>query len=467
MTDTQRRIDGGWQLRFERRYAHPPAKVWRALTDPEHLSAWYPFPVAELDLRVGGIIRFREPDGTPTDLHAEITELEPHRRLAFTEFDEETGEHRLRLTLEPDGSGCVLTFEHTFADNPWAEQTFTGWQGCLDALQATVRRIDLGALDDIDGRPVLRFERSLAHPPERVWRALTDPAEVAQWFPVGVDTVPEVGTVPEVDTVPEVGAPMRFTTDMRGEFAEGQVLECEPPKVYAFRWARSVLRFELVAEAGGCLLRFSHTLNGTDTTGDRPSVARQGPGWEQCLDGLAAVLDGTAPPDRDRLWFLGRAETYVEEYRLADGTWSRNGDTVEMRVERDLVQNPEVVWSTLTEGDPPVVGAAAPVRFTHGYLEPGAVTGVEPGRAVDYAVAGGAVRFELRDQEPIGTRLVVTQTLPVSADAALALAAWHTHLELLFAALHGDVRCPWPEERTEQLRRRYAERDGRQASAGE
>lgn len=84
------------------------------------------------------------------------------------------------------------------------------------------------------------------------------------------------------------------------------------------------------------------------------------------------------------------------------------------------------------------------------------MTRVEPGRQVEYAVAGGAVRFELRDQEPIGTRLVVTQTLPAAADTALALAAWHTHLELLFAALHGEVRCPWPEKRTEELRRRYA-----------
>lgn len=456
MTDTQRRTGDGWQLRFERRFAHPPAKVWRALTEPEHLSAWYPFRIEELDLRVGGIIRYREPDGDPTDLYAEITELVPQRCLAFTEFDRETGEHRLRLTLEPDGGGCVLLFEHTFADNPWAEQTFTGWQGCLDVLTATVGRLDLGVLDDVDGAPVLRFERRLAHAPQRVWRALTDPAELAGWFPVGVEAVPEPG------------APMRFVTDMPGDVAEGQVLECDPPKVYAFRWARSVLRFELAAEDdGGCLLRFSHTLSGTDTSGDLPSVARQGPGWEQCLDALAALLDGTEPPQRDARWFLARAETYVEAYGLADGTVARGADGVEVRFERDLVQAPDVVWSALTEGDPPVTAEPAPVRFTHGYLEPGAVTRVESGRSVEYAAAGGAVRFELRDQEPIGTRLRVTQTLPDSADVALALAAWHTHLELLFAALHGDVRCPWPEERTEQLRRRYAERDGRRDAAGE
>jgi Activator of Hsp90 ATPase homolog 1-like protein len=29
-------------LRFVRYLPHPPAKVWRALTEPEHLAAWFP-----------------------------------------------------------------------------------------------------------------------------------------------------------------------------------------------------------------------------------------------------------------------------------------------------------------------------------------------------------------------------------------------------------------------------------------
>jgi hypothetical protein len=28
-------------------------------------------------------------------------------------------------------------------------------------------------LEEVDGRPALRFERALPHPPERVWKALT------------------------------------------------------------------------------------------------------------------------------------------------------------------------------------------------------------------------------------------------------------------------------------------------------
>src|SRR5438094_8917928 len=36
------KVDGGWELRFTRNLPHPPAKVRRALTEPEHLQAWFP-----------------------------------------------------------------------------------------------------------------------------------------------------------------------------------------------------------------------------------------------------------------------------------------------------------------------------------------------------------------------------------------------------------------------------------------
>jgi hypothetical protein len=33
---------GNWQLRFERRLGHPVETVWPAVTEPEHLDAWFP-----------------------------------------------------------------------------------------------------------------------------------------------------------------------------------------------------------------------------------------------------------------------------------------------------------------------------------------------------------------------------------------------------------------------------------------
>ena len=33
--------DGRWRLRFTRTLEHPPEKVWRAITEPEHLAHWF------------------------------------------------------------------------------------------------------------------------------------------------------------------------------------------------------------------------------------------------------------------------------------------------------------------------------------------------------------------------------------------------------------------------------------------
>jgi uncharacterized protein YndB with AHSA1/START domain len=67
MRDGQLEETGGtWRLRFERRLAHPPEKVWRALTEPEHLEAWFPTTI-EGEFETGAALRFRHRD---TDLPA-------------------------------------------------------------------------------------------------------------------------------------------------------------------------------------------------------------------------------------------------------------------------------------------------------------------------------------------------------------------------------------------------------------
>ena len=46
---------------------------------------------------------------------------------------------------------------------------------------------ELGTLERVGDVSVLRYERRLAHPRERVWRALTDDAELAAWFPTTIE----------------------------------------------------------------------------------------------------------------------------------------------------------------------------------------------------------------------------------------------------------------------------------------
>jgi uncharacterized protein YndB with AHSA1/START domain len=49
---------GRWQIRFERRLAHPREKVWRALAEPEHRDAWFPQRI-EADGRCPAALRQR------------------------------------------------------------------------------------------------------------------------------------------------------------------------------------------------------------------------------------------------------------------------------------------------------------------------------------------------------------------------------------------------------------------------
>jgi hypothetical protein len=43
-----------------------------------------------------------------------------------------------------------------------------------------------GALIEIEGCAALRFERTLAHPPERVWSALVEREHLARWHPTPI-----------------------------------------------------------------------------------------------------------------------------------------------------------------------------------------------------------------------------------------------------------------------------------------
>jgi uncharacterized protein YndB with AHSA1/START domain len=90
--------------------AAPPAAVWEALTDPAELAAWFGAD-AEVDLRVGGAIRFRWPDGS--ERRGLVVDLDPPRRLAFRWRELRTGAAGIAaadatvvaFTLAPDGAG--------------------------------------------------------------------------------------------------------------------------------------------------------------------------------------------------------------------------------------------------------------------------------------------------------------------------------------------------------------------------
>jgi uncharacterized protein YndB with AHSA1/START domain len=135
-----------------------------------------------------------------------------------------------------------------------------------------------GTLIEIDGRPTLRFERRLAAPVERVWRAVTEEDEMRSWFPSAVQGERKVG------------APLRFPFDEHvADSFDGAVLTWEPMRVFEFTWNGDVLRIELRPDGDGTTLVFTQQLY------DASIAARTGSGWHLCLARLDEHLGGDAP----------------------------------------------------------------------------------------------------------------------------------------------------------------------------
>ncbi len=125
-----------------------------------------------------------------------------------------------------------------------------------------------GTLHTIDGRPALRFERLLNHPVDRVWRAVSEPAELERWFPAATDWTPAIGE------------------KFEAYGATGEVTEVDPPHRLAWTYGTDQFRFELTGEDGGCRLVFVHVF------ADRALAAQTAAGWDAYLTRLVPHLDG-------------------------------------------------------------------------------------------------------------------------------------------------------------------------------
>ncbi|GAA1459908.1 SRPBCC family protein [Nocardiopsis exhalans] len=147
-----------------------------------------------------------------------------------------------------------------------------------DSLRGT---LGIGA----DGAFRIRFERVLAHTPERVWEWITDPERLVLWLP-GCTIDPRVGGAVSFDFGDE-GA------------ATGVVSEALPPGskgvlVHTWCWEGvpdSVVRWTLEAVPGGTRLTLVHGELLPEPAADFAT------GWHVMLDALALAADGKPTDD--------------------------------------------------------------------------------------------------------------------------------------------------------------------------
>jgi uncharacterized protein YndB with AHSA1/START domain len=128
--------EGRWQLRFTRHLPHPPEKVWRALTEPEHLAVWFPTTI-EGDREAGASLRFTFQNDEAPPQTGEMITYDPPSTLEFRWGDDDT----LRFELRPEdgGAGTALVLVNTFDEIGKAARDAAGWHGRLDMLDAHLR----------------------------------------------------------------------------------------------------------------------------------------------------------------------------------------------------------------------------------------------------------------------------------------------------------------------------------------
>jgi len=138
-------IDGGYEIRFERRLRHSPQRVWAALTTPQGLACW--LAEAVIDPRPGGHmdLNFRQP---ATEKFPDTPEV---RRQAnevlvfqpFTRFEHTFGgaDSVVSWRLAPDGDGTHLTLIHRMPRD-WESNianTLAGWHHHMEGLDDAAR----------------------------------------------------------------------------------------------------------------------------------------------------------------------------------------------------------------------------------------------------------------------------------------------------------------------------------------
>jgi uncharacterized protein YndB with AHSA1/START domain len=129
--------DGAPALRFEMRFAVPPAVLWKHLTDPGKLKYWFP---AEMDIlpRRDAEVIFKLPGQRP--LKGTVLEASKPTVLAFT-WDREV--LRWEFTRQEDG-GTLLVLTISPADSAQVAVSAAGWHLTLMGLDDYLNERDLG-----------------------------------------------------------------------------------------------------------------------------------------------------------------------------------------------------------------------------------------------------------------------------------------------------------------------------------
>ncbi|HEY3738539.1 MAG TPA: SRPBCC domain-containing protein [Bryobacteraceae bacterium] len=154
--------------------------------------------------------------------------------------------------------------------------------------------------------------RELRHAPEKVWLALTDPAQLREWAPFDADT--NLGTVGTKAKLTTVGARTPHVT-------ETTVLHADPPRSLEYNWGGNEVRWELERfNNGGTRLTLWTSIG-------RRYIAMGAAGWHIAFDVLDHLLSGTplgraVGPDAMKFGWQQLNVEYAKQFSAEHPDWS-------------------------------------------------------------------------------------------------------------------------------------------------
>lgn len=157
-------------------------------------------------------------------------------------------------------------------------------------MTARARREATGEVLLEGDRATLVFRRRYGHPPETVWRALTDPSELRGWY------------LTKATIEGREGGAVDFHAGPSQLHVTGRIRTWDPPRVFEHEWnvdphpalpsgERAVIRWELQRDGEGTILWLRHE------NLRRLTALGFAPGTHAFLDRLGAHLNAQPLPD--------------------------------------------------------------------------------------------------------------------------------------------------------------------------
>jgi uncharacterized protein YndB with AHSA1/START domain len=163
-----------------------------------------------------------------------------------------------------------------------------------------------GAHVEKDGEKwTLVFVKDLRHSPDKVWQALTDPAQLREWAPFDAD-----------GSLAVAGTKVQLTTVGTPHVAETTVTRADAPRVLEYNWGGFDMRWKLDASGVGTRLTLWTNI-------DRRYISMGAAGWHICFDVLDRFLAGDAigriaGPEATKFGWKRLNAEYAQQFGVAE-----------------------------------------------------------------------------------------------------------------------------------------------------